>query len=69
MLERKGVQTVAVLTHTFRRPGDAMARVQGFVNYRYAVISHPISNLREQQIRECAQSAVPEVLAVLGIEE
>ena len=69
MLERKGVQTAAVLTHTFRRPGDAMARVHGFPDYRYAVITHPISSLSEQQIRERAQSALPEVLAVLGIEQ
>ncbi|HYW88595.1 MAG TPA: hypothetical protein VFB50_12545 [Chloroflexota bacterium] len=69
MLERKGVQTAAVLTHTFRRPGDAMARVQGFPDYRYAVMTHPISSLSEQQIRERAQSALPEVLAVLGIEQ
>jgi hypothetical protein len=69
MLERMGVQTAAVLTHTFRRPGDAMARVQGFRDYRYAVMTHPISSLSEQQIRERAQSALPEVLAVLGIEQ
>ena len=69
MLERKGVQTAAVLTHTFRRPGDAMARVQGFPDYRYAVMTHPISSLSEQQIRERAQSALPEILAVLGIEQ
>jgi hypothetical protein len=64
-----GVQTAAVLTHTFRRPGDAMARVQGFPDYRYAVMTHPISSLSEQQIRERAQSALPDVLAVLGIEQ
>jgi hypothetical protein len=69
MLERMGVQTAAVLTHTFRRPGDAMARVQGFPDYRYAVMTHPISSLSEQQIRERAQSALPDVLAVLGIEQ
>jgi hypothetical protein len=69
MLERMGVQTAAVLTHTFSRPGDAMARVQGFPDYRYAVMTHPISSLSEQQIRERAQSALPDVLAVLGIEQ
>ena len=46
-----------------------MARVQGFPDYRYAVMTHPISSLSEQQIRERAQSALPEVLAVLGIEQ
>ena len=67
--ERKGVQTAAILTDTFRRPGDAMARVQGFLNFRYAVIEHPISSLNEEQIRERARAVLPEVLAILGIRD
>ena len=68
MFERKGIQTAAVLTSTFRRPGDAMARVQGFLSYRYAVIPHPISNLNADQVREHARAALPEVLQILGVE-
>ena len=67
--ERKGVQTATILTDTFRRPGDAMARVQGFVDFRYAVITHPISSLDPQQIRERALAALPDVLAILGLED
>jgi len=66
--ERKGLQTAAVLTDTFRRPGDAMARVQGFLDYRYAVIPHPISSLNQNQVRERALAVLPEVLAILGIQ-
>jgi hypothetical protein len=67
MFERKGIQTAAILTDTFRRPGDAMARVQGFSNYRYAVMTHPISSLDPNQIRERAREALPEVLSILGL--
>jgi len=67
--ERKGVQTATILTDTFRRPGDAMARVQGFVDFRYAVITHPISSLDPEQIRERARAALPDVLAILGLEK
>lgn len=67
--ERKGIQTAAVLTDTFRRPGDAMARVQGFSDYRYAVITHPISSLSPDQIRERARQALPQVLSILGLEQ
>jgi hypothetical protein len=67
ILERKGIQTAAVLTDTFRRPGDAMARVQGFSNYRYAVITHPISSLNPDQIRERAEQALPQVVSILGL--
>ena len=67
IFERKGIQTAAILTDTFRRPGDAMARVQGFADYRYAVITHPISSLNPAQVRERAEQALPQVLSILGL--
>jgi hypothetical protein len=69
VFERKGIQTAAILTDTFRRPGDAMGRVQGFANYRYAVITHPISSLNPAQVRERAEQALPQVLSILGLVE
>ena len=69
IFERKGIQTAAVLTDTFRRPGDAMARVHGFSDYRYVVITHPISSLNPDQIRQRAEQALPQVLSVLGVAE
>ena len=68
IFERKGVQTAAIVTHTFRRPGDAMARVQGFPGLRYATITHPISSLDAAQIRQRALEALPEVLSILGLD-
>ena len=67
--ERKGIQTATVLTHTFRKPGDAMARVQGFRDYKYAVIEHPISSLNQDQVRKRAEEALPEVLQILGLDQ
>lgn len=69
MFERRGLQTATILTDTFRRPGDAMARVQGFTDFRYAVMTHPISSLNPEQIRARAREALPEVLSILGLEE
>jgi hypothetical protein len=69
IFERKGIQTAAILTDTFRRPGDAMARVQGFADYRYAVITHPISSLNPAQVRARAEQALPQVLSILGLAE
>ena len=68
IFERQGVQTAALLTHIFLRPGDAMARVQGFPKYEYATITHPISSLNQEQIRERAEQALPQVLKILGLE-
>jgi len=69
IFERKGVQNATILTDTFRRPGDAMARVQGFSDFQYAVVKHPISSLNQDQVRQAAREALPQVLAILGLEE
>jgi hypothetical protein len=67
IFERRGLQTAAIVTDTFCRAGDAMARVQGFPGYRYATITHPISSLDAEQIRQRARQALPQVLAILGL--
>ena len=45
-----------------------MARVQGFSEYQYATIKHPISSLDQEQIRQRALEALPQVLRILGLE-
>jgi hypothetical protein len=67
IFEKKGIQTAAIVTHTFTRPGDAMARVQGFSDFRYVLMTHPISSLNRQQVRERAEQVLPQVLSILGL--
>jgi hypothetical protein len=69
IFERKGIQTAAIVTHTFTRPGDAMARVQGFADYDYVLMTHPISSLDPRQVRERAEQALPQVLKILGLDQ
>lgn len=69
IFERKGLQTAAIVTDTFARAGDAMARVQGFTGYRYASMTHPISSLDQEQVRQRARAVLPQVLAILGIQD
>jgi len=69
IFEKKGIQTAAIVTHTFTRPGDAMARVQGFADYEYVLMTHPISSLSQEQVRERARQALPQVLKILGLEQ
>lgn len=69
IFERKGIQTAAIVTHTFTRPGDAMARVQGFSKYQYVLMTHPISSLDPRQVRERAEEALPQVLKILGLQQ
>ena len=69
ILEKMGIQTAAVITDAFHLTARAMARRNGFTDYRYATLPHPISSLNAEQIRERAAAAIPEILAILGIEE
>ena len=69
ILERRGIPAAVIITHTFTRPAQVMARVYGYPEYRYAAIPHPISSLNAEQITQRAATVLPEVLAILGIEE
>jgi hypothetical protein len=65
--EKRGVPAASIVTAPFTRAGDAMAKRQGYPNYRYAMMSHPIGNLKPEQIRERAREVLPQVLEILGL--
>lgn len=69
IFEQRGVPAAAIITHTFTAAADAMARRYGYPDYRYAAIPHPISSLNVEQIKQHAIDVLPEILAILGIEE
>lgn len=68
IFEKRGVQTAAIITHTFTAAADAMAGRYGYPGYRYAAMPHPISSLSADQIKQRAAETLPEILAILGIE-
>jgi len=69
IFEKKGIPAAALITHTFTAAADAMARRYGYPDYRYVAIPHPISSLNAEQIKQRALAVLPEILAILGIEE
>jgi hypothetical protein len=69
VFEKRGIPAAAIITHTFTASANAMARRNGFPNYRYAMIPHPLSNLSAEQVRQRAREVLPEILAILGIEK
>jgi hypothetical protein len=69
IFEKRGIPAAVIVTHTFTRAADAMARRHGFPEYRYAMTANPIGNLTAAQIRERAHALLPEVLAILGLAE
>ncbi len=69
VFEKRGVPAAAIITHTFTASANAMARRNGYPNYRYAMIPHPLSSLNAEQVKQRAREVLPEILAILGIEE
>ena len=69
IFEHEGLQAASIVTAPFVKTADSMARRNGYAGYRYAVMPHPIGNLRPEQIRQRAQSILPDVLAILGVTE
>jgi hypothetical protein len=69
IFEHEGLQAASIVTAPFLKTADSMARRNGYPDYRYAVMPHPIGNLRPDQIRQRAEAILPEVLAILGVTE
>lgn len=68
ILEKRGVPTAAVITHQFVRAANAMARRNDYPDYKYAMVPHPIGNLKPEQIRQRALEALPQIIEILGLE-
>ena len=67
IFEKRGIQSAVIVTQTFTRSANAMARRHGYPDYRYAMTANPIGNLTAAQIRERAHELLPEVIAILGL--
>lgn len=63
-IEKRGTPAVVICTKPFAQTGAAMAKRQGYPNYRIVLIDHPVSNLTPAGVRERAQQALPQVLAI-----
>ena len=68
-LEKRGVIAAGICTSALRASADAMARLQGFPGYRYAVVQHPLSTLDASGVRDRAHEAAPQLLEIFrGVE-
>jgi hypothetical protein len=68
LLEKRGVPTACVITHQFTRSGNAMARRNGYPDFKYAMVPHPIGHLKPDQIKQRALEVLPQVIEILGLE-
>lgn len=68
IFEKRGVPAACVITHQFTRAANAMARRNDFPDYKYAMVPHPIGNLKPEQIKQRAEEVLPQVVEILGLE-
>jgi hypothetical protein len=67
LLERAGVPAVSICSDAFIASAKAMARVYGRPDYEFVQVQHPVSYLDEAQLRDRAQTIVPEILRILRV--
>jgi len=69
MFERAGIPAVSITSDSFAMSGQAMADVQGFPGFGFAMVTHPMASLDAAQIRQRADGVYPDVLRILGVTE
>ncbi len=63
--EELGVPAAAILTEPFAATGEAIAELQGFTDYPFATVPHPIGSLTSAEAMAIADEVTPAVLALL----
>jgi hypothetical protein len=66
-IERRGTPAVALITEPFAMTAGSMANRQGYPDYRFVLVEHPMASLDGAEVRERALVAVPKILDVLGV--
>ncbi len=64
-MEKLGIPAGAVLTEPFVPSGKAMAMVQGFTDYPFAVIPHPIAATEQRVLEDRAVQVSEDVVSLL----
>jgi len=57
-LEKAGVPTVAVITSAFEDAAALMARVCGLPGYGFALVPHPISSAKDEELADKARQVL-----------
>ncbi len=66
MIEQRGKAAAIICTEQFASSARMTARTFGMDGYPFAEILHPIGRVTEKELSERAETAFPQVLALLG---
>ena len=63
--EELGLPAAAILTEPFAATGKVMAELQGFADYPFATVPHPVASLSAEQVMAVADAVTPAVERLL----
>jgi hypothetical protein len=63
--ERQGVPAIAVMTERFVSAAELMCRALGMLNYRFAVVGHPISSAADDELSHYARMTIAQARNLL----
>jgi hypothetical protein len=64
-LDDRGTPAAVLVTEPFIPTVAEIARIRDLADYSYVVIDHPLGSLDEDELRQRARSAAPQVAAIL----
>jgi hypothetical protein len=64
-IEQRGMPAAVICTEPFIPTARAMAKICNLADYPFAVVGHPIGSLTPAELRQRAELAVPQVVAIL----
>jgi hypothetical protein len=67
--EVDGTPIAVICSDAFRSSADAVADLRGMPGYRYVTTPHPVAVLGPDEVRERAERALPDVVALLVAQE
>lgn len=64
-MEKLGVPAVAICTEAFRLGLDTLTQMRGMPDYRFAIVPHPLGVLFDDELRQRAELAAPQVEQII----
>ncbi|MBI4763895.1 MAG: hypothetical protein HY787_04740 [Deltaproteobacteria bacterium] len=63
--DNRGKPAAVLITEPFIPTARAIAEIRALPDYRFAVLKHPIGSLNEDELRQRARDAAPQIIKIL----
>jgi len=64
-IDHRGKPAAVVCTEPFIPTAQAIADIRGLPDYRFVVLKHPLGSLNDDELKQRARDAVPQVIRIL----